>query len=180
MSVGVSADGVPGDYWGWLPLATGVAVVDTVRPLTSTPIGLKWPNDVLAGEAKLAGILAEVASPNPTIVVGLGLNVAHHPDPVAISLNEVGVIDADRNELVPTLLRHLGDRVGQWRGADRALIEDYRARSVTIGSRVRALLPGGGEIVGTATSIDAHGRLLIDSGDQNVAVSAGDVVHLRH
>jgi BirA family biotin operon repressor/biotin-[acetyl-CoA-carboxylase] ligase len=45
---------------------------------------------------------------------------------------------------------------------------------------VRALLPGGGEIVGTATSIDAQGRLLIDSGDQNVAVSAGDVVHLRH
>jgi BirA family biotin operon repressor/biotin-[acetyl-CoA-carboxylase] ligase len=60
------------------------------------------------------------------------------------------------------------------------LIADYRSRSVTISSRVRALLPGGGEIVGTATSIDAQGRLLIDSGDQNVAVSAGDVVHLRH
>jgi BirA family biotin operon repressor/biotin-[acetyl-CoA-carboxylase] ligase len=183
MSLGVGAAGVAADGWGWLPLATGVAVVDALAPLTGTSIGLKWPNDVLAGDGKLAGILAEVASPKPTIVVGIGINVVGHPDEAAVALTELGVVTRDRNELIPPLLHELGARIERWRaagGADDRLIADYRSRSLTINSRVRALLPGGGEIVGTATSIDAQGRLLIDSGDQTVAVSAGDVVHLRH
>jgi BirA family biotin operon repressor/biotin-[acetyl-CoA-carboxylase] ligase len=183
MSLGVGAAGVAADGWGWLPLATGVAVVDALAPLTGTSIGLKWPNDVLAGDGKLAGILAEVASPKPTIVVGIGINVVGHPDEAAVALADLGAATSDRNELIPSLLHELGARIERWReagGADDRLIADYRSRSVTISSRVRALLPGGGEIVGTATSIDAQGRLLIDSGDQNVAVSAGDVVHLRH
>jgi BirA family biotin operon repressor/biotin-[acetyl-CoA-carboxylase] ligase len=183
MSLGVGAAGVAADSWGWLPLATGVAVVDALAPLTGTSIGLKWPNDVLAGDGKLAGILAEVASPKPTIVVGIGINVVGHPDEAAVALADLAVATRDRNELIPPLLHELGARIERWRaagGADDRLIADYRSRSVTIGSRVRALLPGGSEIVGTATSIDAQGRLLIDSGDQNVAVSAGDVVHLRH
>ncbi|MGV7264163.1 biotin--[acetyl-CoA-carboxylase] ligase, partial [Mycobacterium kansasii] len=77
LSVGVDASGVPADSWGWLPLATGVAVVDAVAEVTGVRVGLKWPNDVLVGPAggKLAGILAEVASPAPVVVVGLGLNV---------------------------------------------------------------------------------------------------------
>jgi len=179
MSVGVAANAVPSDRWGWLPLATGLAVVDTVSPLTSTPIGLKWPNDVLAPQGKLAGILAEVASPYTVIVVGLGLNVAHHPDPAAVSLTDVGVATTDRNELIPALLSHLGDRIEQWRSANPRLIEDYRARSVTLGYQVRARLPGDREVVGTARSVDAEGRIVIDSDGRDVAVSAGDVVHLR-
>jgi BirA family biotin operon repressor/biotin-[acetyl-CoA-carboxylase] ligase len=50
---------------------------------------------------------------------------------------------------------------------------------VTVGSRVRAILPGGGEVLGVAQSIDEQGRLHIDSDAGSVAVSAGDVVHLR-
>jgi BirA family transcriptional regulator, biotin operon repressor / biotin---[acetyl-CoA-carboxylase] ligase len=58
---------------------------------------------------------------------------------------------------------------------------DYRSRCATIGSSVRAVLPGGREIVGTALSVDDQGRLRIESHAQDdvVAVSAGDVVHLR-
>jgi BirA family biotin operon repressor/biotin-[acetyl-CoA-carboxylase] ligase len=185
MSVAISAATVPTNAWGWLPLATGVAVVDAVAPLTTAGIGLKWPNDVLAGELKLAGILAEVASPAAVIVVGVGLNVAGHPEdaPAATSLADLGVASLDRNELVTRLLHHLGDRVLRWRaadGPDRQLIDDYRARSTTIGSRVRALLPGGDEIVGTARTVDEQGRLVIDVDGRDIAVSAGDVVHVRH
>src|SRR6185437_10591866 len=63
MSVGVPVVDVPVASWGWLTLATGVAVVDAVARVTGVQAGLKWPNDVLAGGGKLAGILAEVARP---------------------------------------------------------------------------------------------------------------------
>ncbi|MBZ4575015.1 biotin--[acetyl-CoA-carboxylase] ligase, partial [Mycobacterium avium subsp. hominissuis] len=55
----------------------------------------------------------------------------------------------------------------------------YRARSLSIGTRVRADLPGGKHVEGTASGIDDQGRLCLDSGGQTVVVAAGDVVHLR-
>lgn len=191
MSVGVSVVDVPTTGWGWLPLATGVAVVDTVTPLlvgTGAQSGLKWPNDVLAGPpgspGKLAGILAEVAK--PVVVIGLGLNVTQSAEeidgPGATSLLDLGVPAPDRTQLVSALLRELGRRIVAWRaarGADWALAADYRARSLTIGNRVRAHLPGGKQVDGTASAIDDQGRLCLESGGQTVVVAAGDVVHLR-
>lgn len=185
MSVGISADGVPEDSWGWLPLLSGIAVVDAIAATTNVKAGLKWPNDVIADGGKLAGILAEVASRQPIVVVGIGLNVTLQPDeigePGATSLSALGAT-VDRSELVRHLLVQLALRVGGWRdsgGAGAALIDGYRARSVTIGSRVRALLPGGREVVGTAVSIDRHGRLSIDTGADAATIAAGDIVHLR-
>ncbi|MCV7150602.1 biotin--[acetyl-CoA-carboxylase] ligase [Mycolicibacterium pyrenivorans] len=180
MSVGVDTTGVAPDAWGWLPLLTGLAVAHTVRDL-GVDAGLKWPNDVLVGTGKLAGILAEVAA--PVIVVGLGLNVSltadELPDPNAVSLLMLGH-DADRTALTVDLLHALGGRLAQWRaGEDAALAADYRAVSTTIGTQVRALLPGDSEIVGTATGIDDSGRLLIDDAGTTVTVSAGDITHLR-
>jgi BirA family transcriptional regulator, biotin operon repressor / biotin---[acetyl-CoA-carboxylase] ligase len=186
MSVGIDVSDVPSETWGWLPLA-GVAVVDAVADVTDVRAGLKWLNDVLAGgNGKLAGILAEVALPAPASSSGIGLNVSFRedelPDPAATSLVLLGVQDPDRTELVGALLRELGRRIGSWRaaaGSDVALSADYAARSLTIGSRVRALLPGGNEIVGDARSVDDQGRLCIATGHATVAVSAGDIVHLR-
>jgi BirA family biotin operon repressor/biotin-[acetyl-CoA-carboxylase] ligase len=150
--------------------------------------GLKWPNDVLAGGGKLAGILAEVAK--SVVVIGLGLNITQAPEevdgPGATSLLDLGVPAPDRDQLVRKLLRELGGRIVAWRvarGADRQLASDYRARSLTIGSQVRAYLPGGKELVGTASGIDDHGRLCVETkgaaGEQTVVISAGDVIHLR-
>ncbi|AMC74828.1 bifunctional biotin operon repressor/biotin--[acetyl-CoA-carboxylase] synthetase [Mycobacterium tuberculosis] len=71
---------VPVQAWGWLSLAAGLAVLDSVAPLIAVPpaeTGLKWPNDVLARGGKLAGILAEVAQ--PFVVLGVGLNVTQAP-----------------------------------------------------------------------------------------------------
>src|SRR6201993_4172430 len=153
MSVGVSVVDVPVEGWGWLSLAAGVAIVDAVAPLLDAAgvrAGLKWPNDVLVDGGKLAGILAEVA--RPVVVIGLGLNVTQSPDevdgPGATSLLDLGVPSPDRNRLVCALLRELGRRIVAWRGArgaDWALAADYRERSLTIGTQVRAHLPGGKE-----------------------------------
>lgn len=194
MSFGVDASRVPRSGWGWLPLATGVAVVDALSAgagASPMSLGLKWPNDVLAGPAgaagttgKLAGILAEVATPAPVIVVGLGVNVTltadEAPDPAATSLLMLGSPDLDRNLLVCKILRELATRIGQWRaGADSSLAADYRRHSLTLGTRVRATLPGDHHIVGVARDVDELGRLHIDTGGQTEAISAGDVTHLR-
>jgi BirA family biotin operon repressor/biotin-[acetyl-CoA-carboxylase] ligase len=190
LSVGVGAADVPTPAWGWLPLAAGLAVVDAVSAATGVEPALKWPNDVLAGDGKLAGILAEVAG--QAIVVGIGLNVTLRGDevgePGVSSLAALGVADPDRTALAAELLRRLGERVTSWRAGDQQLMAEYRACCATIGSPVRAVLPGGREVVGTAVSVDEQGRLCIDIrpmvaeiGDEDdvVAVSAGDVVHLR-
>lgn len=183
MSVAVDVGTVPSRAWGWLPLATGVAVVDAVDEV-GVAARLKWPNDVLAGPGKLAGILAEVAA--RTVVIGVGLNVslrgADLGVPDAVSLVDLGVDAPDRQHLVGRILAHLGRRVEAWRaahGADEHLLADYRARSATFGQQVRAILPGGDEITGTARDVDDEGRLVIDDEGQTVTVSAGDVVHLR-
>lgn len=187
LSVGVSAAGVPPSVWGWLPLLTGVALVDAVRATTGIEAGVKWPNDILVGTGKLAGILAEVAAPDPVIVVGLGLNVTltaeEAPDPRATSLQMLGSQTLDRDTLAIAILDQLTARIDRWQrtpGPDPTLVEDYHTRSLTIDSRVRAILPGDREIIGTATEVDTNGRLLIDTDTEVVTVSAGDITHLRH
>jgi BirA family biotin operon repressor/biotin-[acetyl-CoA-carboxylase] ligase len=185
VSVGVDASGVPVETWGWLPLATGVAVVDAVAEVTGVRVGLKWPNDVLVGPdgGKLAGILSEVASPSQVIVVGLGLNATmtaeEAPDPRATSLTQLGAATVDRNPLAQVLLRHLAARIDAWRRGDSTLAGDYLSRSVTVGTRVRAIMPGDQTVVGVAEAIDELGRLVIDTGSEQVTVSAGDITHLR-
>ena len=185
LSIGADAAGIPAPAWGWLPLLTGVAVADAVEATTGIGPSLKWPNDILVGGGKLGGILAEVASPDPVIVVGVGLNVTltadEAPDPRATSLLMLGSTMTDRSALLGAVLAELTARIDRWQataGLDPALARDYRARSATLGTPVRAELPGGREITGTAADIDDSGQLLIDTGSQTVAVSAGDVTHL--
>jgi BirA family transcriptional regulator, biotin operon repressor / biotin---[acetyl-CoA-carboxylase] ligase len=183
MSFGVDTSGVPTEGWGWLPLLTGLAVVEAVREHTGVQARLKWPNDVLVGDGKLAGILAEVVP--PAVIVGVGLNVSltddELPDPAAISLSMLGHA-VNRTALTAALLTSLSRRIRQWRaasGVDPALADDYRAVSATIGAGVRALLPGDSEIRGVATGVDDSGRLVIDVDGDTVTVSAADIVHLR-
>ena len=187
LSVGVDAHAQPPSAWGWLPLLTGVAVADAVHATTGISPGLKWPNDILVGERKLGGILAEVASPAPVVVVGLGVNVTliaseiKDVAPDATSLLMLGSTMLDRSALLGSILAEFSARVDRWRsaGPDSALIGDYRSRSTTLGARVRALLPGDREIIGTAIDLDELGHLHIDTGTQTIAVSAGDITHLR-
>jgi biotin-[acetyl-CoA-carboxylase] ligase BirA-like protein len=182
LSVGIDASAVPVQRWGWLTLAAGVAVVDAVAAETGVRAQLKWPNDVLVGDAKLAGVLAEVASPQPVIIVGVGLNVTLDPreaaQPNATSLHELGV-DADRDRLASRLLLELGKRVADWRAENTSLAADYRNRSATIGAQVKVALPGEQQIVGTAVAVDTQGRIIVSSNGECHHVSAGDVVHLR-
>ena len=68
---------VPRARLGWLPLLAGVAVAAGVRAVAAVDAQLKWPNDVLVGPAKLAGILAEASG--DAVVIGIGVNVSTEP-----------------------------------------------------------------------------------------------------
>ncbi|MFI5777394.1 biotin--[acetyl-CoA-carboxylase] ligase [Nocardia sp. NPDC051570] len=184
MSILVRLGGIAPAALGWLPLLTGVAVVDGVRAASGLQANLKWPNDVLIDGRKAAGILAEVAASGaaPAVVIGVGLNVSlvesELPVPHATSLALAGAPDVDRTELALSLLREFARHFTAWETAGwevTGLAQEYRKRCGTLGTEVRAELPGGEVLTGIATDVDDHGRLLI--GDR--AVSAGDVTHLR-
>ena len=183
---------VPPARRGWLPLLVGVAVATAVTQVTGVETGLKWPNDLLAADAKLAGILAEAAG--DAVVVGIGLNVSTEPAELpgprpgalpATSLRAAGAKTLDREELLLTILAGFERWYRTWQQAggdpDRSgLRPEYVRLSATIGRTVRAELPGAQALSGPAVGVDSDGRLLVRvcSGSE-VAVAAGDVVHLR-
>lgn len=173
---------VPAERWGWLPLLSGVALAETLTELAAVPAGLKWPNDVLVGDAKCAGILVEVVG--DAVVVGAGVNVTTRrgelPVAEATSLALAGAVCTDRETLLAGALRALARRFVQWRdaaGDPRAcgLAGAYERLCATLGRRVLVTLPDGARRVGIATGVDADGRLVVDG----APIAAGDVVHVR-
>ena len=176
--------GQPDEHWPWLPLLVGLAVVDAVRAGTGVVAGLKWPNDVLVGERKLAGILTERVTGvhGPLAVAGVGVNV-HQRAPAVETATSLVVEGArvDRVVLLEALLLALDARLADWGtpGGPGRLRAAYRAECVTLGRDVVAHLPGPDELRGRAVDVDAHGQLVLEAGSRRVAVAAGDVVHLR-
>lgn len=190
VSVLLAPDRVPVARWPWLPLLAGVAVVEGVRRATGLGCALKWPNDVLLEDAKLAGILVErVERPRgAAAVVGIGLNVsttsAELPVETATSLVLGGAGEVDRAELLGHVLAALGEEYDAWRAAagdaTGRLRTSYLGVCDTVGRDVRVALPDGTTVTGRATGIDAEGRLEVrtDTGGTTV-LGAGDVVHVR-
>jgi BirA family biotin operon repressor/biotin-[acetyl-CoA-carboxylase] ligase len=188
VSVLLRPDQVSPARWPWLPLLTGVAVRGAMRGGAGLDASLKWPNDVLVGGRKLAGILlARVDGPaGPAAVAGIGVNVAmtagQLPVPTATSLAVEGA-DVEPADLLVALLEQLGHEYVGWRraGGDpgAGLAEEYAAACGTIGARVRVSLPDGAVLDGLATGVDDLGRLQVRTGPTTVLVGAGDVVHVR-
>jgi BirA family biotin operon repressor/biotin-[acetyl-CoA-carboxylase] ligase len=194
-------EGVPQERWGWLTLLAGVATAQGLSRAAGVDAALKWPNDLLVGvdgeERKTGGILAERVAGGPSqaegsgggVVVGIGLNVTltedELPVPAAGSLLLAKASVTDREPLLKAVLRSLEELYGNWReaGGDPAesgLQELYAAGCATLGRHVRAELPGGRTLTGTAEAVDADGRLVIRTVEgEREAVGAGDVVHLR-
>jgi BirA family biotin operon repressor/biotin-[acetyl-CoA-carboxylase] ligase len=153
---------------------------------------LKWPNDVLVGDRKLAGILAEQSPDASAVVIGVGLNVATPADALPVSpsgLPATSLLVEGVSVSRETLLLSILGRLESWYAAFRAdpdptrtgLLDAYRSLCATLGQTVRVELPVGRVLAGTATDIDSDGRLLIEEspGDPPKPVSAGDVVHVR-
>ena len=133
------------------------------------PLALKWPNDVLLDDRKLAGVLAQRTA-SGSVVVGIGVNVGWAPD----GASRLGP-DVAPAELLAELLAAY-DRLPRIR---HELRDRYRSELATLGRRVRVELPDG-ELLGAATDLAVDGRLVVvdDAGTAH-RLSVGDVVHLR-
>ncbi|MBV8463245.1 MAG: biotin--[acetyl-CoA-carboxylase] ligase [Acidimicrobiales bacterium] len=167
--------------------AVALAAADACQEVAGVDAVLKWPNDLLVGEAKLAGVLAEAEFERGSlaaVVVGIGVNVAWPgpPESGGTCLDEVGSAErpVDRHVLLDRLLSALAPRCASLEDPDgrRALAGEVRRRCATLGRTVRVVLPGG-EFTGRATTIDDAGHLVVDTGAGTRRVAAGDVVHLR-
>jgi BirA family biotin operon repressor/biotin-[acetyl-CoA-carboxylase] ligase len=143
------------------PLALFAAGVATAESCGAA-VRLKWPNDLLLGEAKLGGMLAEQR--RDRCVVGVGINLHWAPSGGA----RLGV---DRD----LLLEIVSERLEHWFAApDEEVLAAWRLRADTLGRRVRVQLPG--EVFeGIAQGIASDGALLVNGR----RVAAGDVIHLR-
>lgn len=189
LSMLVRPDTVPAARWPWLPLLTGIAVYEALRATARVDCELKWPNDVLVGDRKLAGILVErTETPTgPAAVVGVGLNVSVSADelpvPTATSLALEGAATLDRSVIVRSLMRAFEPLYRAWAAAEgdpaQGMLESYVRRCATVGSRVRVELPDGSTLTGTAEAVNADGQLVVAADGQRRALSAGDVIHLR-
>jgi BirA family transcriptional regulator, biotin operon repressor / biotin---[acetyl-CoA-carboxylase] ligase len=190
MSVLVRPDDVPLASWPWIPLLSGLAVAATLRRDAEVEAALKWPNDVIVADRKVAGLLVERVESSrgrPAAVIGIGVNVSLRPEelpvPTATSLMLEGAVTTDRSTLVRGILRALEGLLTDWYRhggrADAGLQTAYVDACSTLGRRVRLEHPDGGESSGEAVGIDDVGRLLVRTPDGQVAFGAGDVVHLR-
>jgi BirA family biotin operon repressor/biotin-[acetyl-CoA-carboxylase] ligase len=191
LSVLLRPTGVELSRYGWLSLLAGVALAEAVRRVAEVDAVLKWPNDLLVDERKVAGILAEAIPPAPgavpaqsAVVLGMGLNTTlreHElPRPDATSLALAGAACTDRDPLLRALLRSLATWYGRWHetGGDpdaSGLREAYEFHCATLGRDVLVHLPDGSELRGRADGVDIDGRIVVDG----QALAAADVVHLR-
>lgn len=160
---------MPLSRWSLVPIAAGVALQDALVPY-ARGARLKWPNDVLVGGKKLAGILAEAKAPR-FAVLGIGVNVSSAPLAEATSLAALGAsVDPDR--FARELLACLETRYAQLEaGDDEGVRGAWEARAGMLGARVKAE-----GVEGLALRLAEDGGLVVRTDDGiDVEVSAGDV-----
>ena len=155
--------------WAQLSFVTAIAAADMAAHFApQVPIALKWPNDVLAGSRKLAGILLETANgPSPALAIGVGVNLAYHPEGTefpATSLAALGAKVPSADDALAALAAGFAKWYEVWRAQGfGAIREAWLARAAGLGTRIRARLATE-ERSGMFEGIDENGALLLNEG----------------
>jgi BirA family biotin operon repressor/biotin-[acetyl-CoA-carboxylase] ligase len=166
------------DEWSFLTLLAGLSVHEALHSLDpQTVVGVKWPNDLLIGEKKFVGMIAQATAKG--VVIGIGINVGMTSEelPVAnaTSLAIEGFSVLDRNIILASIINHFEINLEMWEN-DQSFLAQYRSASVTLGREVEVTLPGGEIVASRAIDISNAGGLVLENGRE---ITVGDVVHLR-
>ncbi len=170
-----------------LSFVAALAVLDAIAdraPMVAQRLALKWPNDVLCGREKLAGILLEgrMLGEKITVAIGIGVNCMHHPAQTGYPATDLAAAGApvSAGELFTALSGAMLRRLEQWRsGAGFADIRrNWLARAAGIGKPIRVRLPDR-EISGRCEGLDDSGCLLLRRADGTLqTIAAGEVFTL--
>ena len=168
-----------------LSLAVGVGLIRALHAIGLRGALLKWPNDVLHGYHKLAGILIELQGDMEgpsTAVIGVGINLRlpehlrKHIDQAATGLQAVLGRPVDASDLLGSTLRHLADVLSEFeRDGFEALREEWTSHHAYQGQSVHLLLPDGREIQGLVSGVAADGALLVDTINGTQRFSVGEI-----
>jgi len=171
--------------------AVGLGVGPAAGPGAVPAVGLKWPNDLLVGGWKAAGLLAEARVTGGRlewVLLGMGVNVGQGPDgfPAELAGRATSVALAagtpvDRAALLRAWAGPFLARYAALAAGDTApVLADYRERLDTLGRQVRVDLLGAAPVTGTAVGLGRTGSLVVRTpAGRRVEVAAGDVHHLR-
>ncbi len=145
-------------------------------------LSLKWPNDLLLGGKKLAGILIEGERvPVLAVAIGAGVNCASHPPDTAHPATDLAAAGAQVSpqQVFAALTVAMNARLEQWRAGESfaSIRADWLARATGLGEPIRVRLPDK-DLSGRFRGLDDDGRLLLEGADGVATISAGDVFPL--
>lgn len=166
-----------------IPLQMANIVASFLREAFEIDARIKWPNDILVGGRKIAGILIEARmnEERAFMLIGTGINVEPVADddrPNATAISEASPrnfegIDAATEAFIAHLDRRLGQPLNR-----EAVLAEWRQYAIhKAGDRIQCVI-GDRTVSGTWDGIDEHGRALLRNGDETTAVSAGDLIVL--
>jgi len=165
-------------------MAVSVALCRALFSLYGLNAGIKWPNDLLIRDLKICGILMEVGAQVDRLdyaVVGLGLNANNdlsqfpaewRSTSLAVELGH----DIDRCDLICRILEEI--EVAYENMGSNEILKEWRSRSLTLNRQVR-ITSAAGDLVGQAVDLAEDGALILQIGDEQKRVLAGDCIHLR-
>lgn len=165
-----------------LSLVVGLAVMRSLQALGVRGIGLKWPNDVLVGDQKIAGILLELIGDPADIchvVMGVGINVNMQAntevDQLWTSVKRETGKGVDRNHLVAILSRQLGQELERHRRHGFAVFREEWEQAHAWQNREASLIAGSTRVDGTVRGIDAQGALRLEIDGIEKSFSGGEL-----
>jgi BirA family biotin operon repressor/biotin-[acetyl-CoA-carboxylase] ligase len=177
------------DRWSLITFMAALAVSDALQEACELETEIKWPNDLLAGERKICGILAEVieAETGRAIVLGIGINLTSEAYPAelvgqAVSVAELTPRLVEREEILAALLRALTQRYEGLTEPDGTtrVIEEWMSRSSYGEGKLVRVNNGVERLTGITRGLEKDGalRLEIENGVIRT-IRAGDVVQVR-
>ena len=180
--------GLVGDKMGIAPLLSGCAVARAVEGVSGLNARVKWPNDVMVNNKKMAGILSEsiMHGEDRWVIVGIGINVnnpiqeGYEFSDISTSIKEETGSELDQEELLVQLICEFERLYNMAEsGKDAEVLDEWRGIADTLGKKV-SINCISGEISGIARDIDEVGALILELHNGHTeTILSGDCQHLE-